>query len=80
MAKLKQAEDSVNARVDAQLAKAEAQLDSLIANKTDSLTTEVLDKIGVTKAKDSTIEEAKEKAKSVLKGLLKKKKKKNNDN
>ena len=80
MAKLKQAEDSVNARVDAQLAKAEAQLDLLIANKTDSLTTEVLDKIGVTKAKDSTIEEAKEKAKSVLKGLLKKKKKKNNDN
>ena len=76
---MKKAEDSLNTLVNQKITQGEAQLDSLIENKTDSLTNELLEKLGGKAAKDSTVSEVKQKAKDVLKGLLKRKNKKKND-
>jgi len=76
---LTKAEDSLKGVVDQKLAQGEAKLDSLIANETDSIANELLEKLGGKAAKDSTVADVKDKAKDVLKGLLKRKNKKKND-
>jgi hypothetical protein len=79
--KIEDVKDSLNTVLDQKLKQGELQLDSLIADKSDSLTIEALKKIGATEMKDSTAVQVKEKAKDLLEGLLKrKKKKKDNDN
>lgn len=77
--KVDQAKDSASLVLDAKKTELKSKADSLLKAQTDSVTLKLADKLGVKKdTTDQKLEEAKKKAESVLKGLLKKKK--GNDN
>lgn len=73
------AEDSLKSVINEALQKGEAEIDSLIANQKDSVTKEVLKKLGLEQQADSAKSDVKKKAKNVLEGLLKRKKKNKQD-
>ena len=76
--KVNTAKDSANTIITAKKDSLKVKADSLIQSKKDTLSTLVAQKLGVNKdSTDVKLEEVKEKAKGVLKGLLKKKKKDN---
>lgn len=76
--KVDQAKDSANVVLDAKKAELKTQADSLIKSQKDSLAATLATKAGVNKdSVDKKLEDAKKKAESTIKGLLKKKKKDN---
>jgi hypothetical protein len=76
--KVDQAKDSANVVLDAKKAELKAQADSLLKSQKDSLAANLATKAGVNKdSVDKKLEDAKKKAESAIKGLLKKKKKDN---
>jgi hypothetical protein len=77
-AKVGQAKDSANVVLDAKKTELKAQADSLLKSQKDSLAANLATKAGVNKdSVDKKLEDAKKKAESAIKGLLKKKKKDN---
>lgn len=77
-AKVDQAKDSANVVLDAKKTELKTQADSLIKSQKDSLAATLATKAGVNKdSVDKKLEDAKKKAESTIKGLLKKKKKDN---
>lgn len=77
-AKVDAAKDSAKQVIKAKTDTARAKLDSLIQSKKDSIAAVTAGKLGVEKdSVDKKLEEVKEKAKGVLEGILKKKKKDN---
>lgn len=79
--KVDEAKDSANVVLDAKKVELQAKADSLLKAQKDSLSNSIADKVGVNKdSVDKKLEDAKKKAESVLKGILKKKKKDNKDN
>ncbi|MGW8121775.1 hypothetical protein ACV07N_03875 [Roseivirga echinicomitans] len=74
-AKVDQAKDSANVVLDAKKSELKSKADSLLKSQTDSVALKLAGKLGIKKdSTDQKLEEAKKKAESVLKGLLKKKK------
>uniref|UniRef100_UPI004047923B hypothetical protein n=1 Tax=Roseivirga sp. TaxID=1964215 RepID=UPI004047923B len=77
-AKADQAKDSATVVLDAKKAELKTQADSLLKSQKDSLAATLATKAGVNKdSVDKKLEDAKKKAESAIKGLLKKKKKDN---
>jgi hypothetical protein len=77
-AKVDQVKDTANVVLDAKKAELKAQADSLLKSQKDSLAANLATKAGVNKdSVDKKLEDAKKKAESAIKGLLKKKKKDN---
>lgn len=76
--KVDQAKDSANVVLDAKKDEIKTQADSLLKSQKDSLAANLATKAGVNKdSVDKKLEDAKKKAESAIKGLLKKKKKDN---
>ncbi|WP_323755477.1 AsmA-like C-terminal region-containing protein [Roseivirga sp.] len=73
--KVDQAKDSANIVLDAKKTELKSKADSLLKSQTDSAALKLAGKLGVKKdTTEQKLEEAKKKAESVLKGILKKKK------
>lgn len=78
--KKQEAKDSLNNVIEAKKDSLQNQLDSLVNKKADTLSTVIAEKLGIKKDSAKVLEEAKDKAKNALENLLKKKKKKNDNN